>query len=163
MNKQRGFTLVELLMTLVVLSILMALAIPSFQKMMDRNAVTTTANDLLSSILLARSESVKQEKRVVVRRGSSWSEQFYVFADENNNNTYEAATDGPLIVDYRKNNPTVTISGNGTAANFIRFNSRGRATLSPGNDFFTINRNNETRYVCFSPTGRPRIQENSCS
>jgi len=163
MNKQRGFTLVELLMTVVVLSILVALAVPSFREMMDRNAVTTAANDLLSSLLLARSEAVKQEKNVIIRRGTAWKSRFYAFADENNDNTYQAGTDGPLIIDRRVNDTTVNINGNGAITTFIRFNSRGRASLSPGADFFTISKNDQTKYVCFSPTGRPRIQEDSCS
>ncbi|WP_294053714.1 prepilin-type N-terminal cleavage/methylation domain-containing protein, partial [Thiolapillus sp.] len=39
--RTQGFTLVELLMTVTVLGILTALAVPSFRGMMDRNAVTT--------------------------------------------------------------------------------------------------------------------------
>ena len=71
--RTQGFTLVELLMTVTVLGILTALAVPSFRGMMDRNAVTTTANDLLSSILLARSESIKREQPVIFSGNASFT------------------------------------------------------------------------------------------
>ena len=163
MGKQQGFTLVEVMITVLVLSILIALAIPSFREMMDRNAVVTAANDLLSSILLTRNESVKQEKNVVIRKNASWSKGYKVFADINGDNKYQSNIEAPLLLEQQTSNPTATITGNGAVAKFIRFTPRGRATLNPGNDFFTISKGNQTRYLCFSPTGRPRIQEGSCS
>ncbi len=163
MSKQRGFTLVELLMTVVVLSILIALAVPSFREMMDKNAVTTAANDLLSSVLIARSEAVKRESPVVIRKVSSWGSRYQVFNDLNGNNNFNASTESPVILDNILPDSSVTITGNGAASTYIRFNPRGRASLTTSNDYFSISKGSATRYICFSATGRPRIQEASCS
>jgi len=163
MRTEQGFTLVELLITVVVLSILVALAVPNFRGLMDRNAVVTQANDLISGILLARSEAIKRELPVVIRQVGSWNTQWIVFNDLNGNNNYNSATEAPRILNNQQTANSVTITGANNAATFIRFNSRGRATMAPGEDSFTITRNSSTRYICFSATGRPRVQEDpSC-
>lgn len=55
--EQRGFTLVELLVVVVVVGIGFSLAVPSFQGMQARNRLATQTNDLISAINLARSEA----------------------------------------------------------------------------------------------------------
>ena len=62
----RGFTLVELMVTVAVLAIIAAFAAPSFTRVIEDNRVTTQANDLLTSIALARSEAVKRGATVTI-------------------------------------------------------------------------------------------------
>ena len=59
-QRVRGFTLTELMITLAVLVILVAIAIPSFNKLILSNRLTTTANDLVGAINSARLEAVKR-------------------------------------------------------------------------------------------------------
>ena len=56
---ERGMTLVELLFTLLVLAILVAMAAPSFRDASLGGRLTATANSLLGSIQVARSEAIK--------------------------------------------------------------------------------------------------------
>ena len=60
MEKQKGFTLVELLITIVVISILLATAVPSFMQAIKNNRVTAQANSLVVSTQMARNEAVKR-------------------------------------------------------------------------------------------------------
>lgn len=60
-----GFTLMELMITLAVLGILTAIAVPSFQTLLERNRVTNETNDLLGALMLARSHAVT--RRVITR------------------------------------------------------------------------------------------------
>ena len=48
MEREKGFTLVELLITIVVVSILLATGVPSVIQMVKNNRVTTQANKLVT-------------------------------------------------------------------------------------------------------------------
>ena len=56
----RGFTLVELMITLVVAIVLIMIAVPSFKNLTLYNKLTTTANDLVNAINSARMEAIKR-------------------------------------------------------------------------------------------------------
>lgn len=58
-RQERGFTLIELMVTIAVAAILIAIAVPSFKNLTVSNALTTAANDMVGALNLARMESVK--------------------------------------------------------------------------------------------------------
>jgi type IV fimbrial biogenesis protein FimT len=51
---QRGFTMIELMVTVAVLAVLTAIALPNFRDFMRRNAVTSHTNEMLGDLLYAR-------------------------------------------------------------------------------------------------------------
>lgn len=57
--KSRGFTLVELLITIAVAAILLSIAYPSFTTVIRNNRLATTNNELLASVSLARMEAMR--------------------------------------------------------------------------------------------------------
>jgi len=65
---QAGFTLVELMITIAVLAILIALATPSFTSVINSNRLTAQANNLMADLQLARSEAVRRNRKVSVCR-----------------------------------------------------------------------------------------------
>ncbi|MEO8837619.1 MAG: GspH/FimT family pseudopilin [Herbaspirillum sp.] len=54
-----GFTLIELMVTLAVAAVLMAVAAPSFRNITISNKLTTTANDVVGAINVARMEAIR--------------------------------------------------------------------------------------------------------
>lgn len=70
----RGFTLIELMVTIVVLAILAALAAPTFNDMRDRARVRAAAEAIYSHVQFARSETLKQSRNLFVRvsAGATW-------------------------------------------------------------------------------------------
>ena len=81
MHRMRGFTLVELMVTIAVAAILLGIALPSFQTVSRNNAVRATTNDLITSINSARQQSMSMRSvaRVVPATGgwdAGWSLEF---------------------------------------------------------------------------------------
>jgi prepilin-type N-terminal cleavage/methylation domain-containing protein len=64
--KQAGFTLIELMFTIVVLAVLLGIGVPNFRDFIRNSRITSAANDLLADFALARSESVKRRVNVSV-------------------------------------------------------------------------------------------------
>ena len=56
-----GFTLVELLVTIVVLSILLGLAVPAFRSFIQNDQQWTQTNSLILSLNTARSDAIKND------------------------------------------------------------------------------------------------------
>jgi len=62
----RGFTLIELMVTIMVLAVLLGLGVPSFREAALSSRVTSYANDLVASVQLARSEAIKRNAPVTL-------------------------------------------------------------------------------------------------
>jgi type IV fimbrial biogenesis protein FimT len=60
MFQQRGFTLVELMITLAVAVVLLTIAVPSFRTITYTNKLTTAVNDVIASINTAKMEAIKR-------------------------------------------------------------------------------------------------------
>lgn len=63
----RGLTLIELMVTIAVATILLAAAAPSFQKLVAAQRMRAASYELLSHLVLARSEALKRSAPVEVR------------------------------------------------------------------------------------------------
>lgn len=95
MKTSAGFTIVELMITIVVLGIALAFAVPNMQQFIMNNRATSQVNLLSSNLSLARNEAIKQNARVVVcasedgedcaDAGSTWEGGWIIFVDRNSN------------------------------------------------------------------------------
>jgi|TARA_B110000908_G_scaffold172434_1_gene239786 type IV fimbrial biogenesis protein FimT len=73
-NGSGGFTLIELMLVVVVLSIILAIATPSFLTFVKQVRVDTAANDFTRAVALARSEATKRRQSVSLTLNSDgWS------------------------------------------------------------------------------------------
>ena len=66
MTKTRGFTLVELIVTLGVAAILLGVAVPSMRDLIHNNRLAAATNLFVSSLNIARSEAIKQGRNATV-------------------------------------------------------------------------------------------------
>ena len=150
-NNVVGITIVELVVSLAVVSILAATGVPAFSSFIQSNRLSNSAFDLLATIQLARSESVKRRTKVVLCRSAdptsatpscggsanTWTTGWLVFASGDSNSTYQAATDTLLeigLVDMRN----VTIITNGTSDNNLQYKSDGTTDEGGGTARFAV-------------------------
>lgn len=70
-----GFTLVELLITVVIIAVLAALAAPSFSAIIVNTRIKGAAQALTDGLQLARAEAIRRNERVrlVLAASSGWS------------------------------------------------------------------------------------------
>ena len=76
-RKSRGVTLIEMMVGLIIISIGMMVAMPSFKGMSSRNRVATQTNEMILAINLARSEATRRGSSVSIQaQAGSTSDEF---------------------------------------------------------------------------------------
>lgn len=71
---QRGFTLIEVLMVIVIMGVVLSLAAPSFVTFTASQKVKTASFDLYATMVFARSEALKRRATVTVTpNGGDWA------------------------------------------------------------------------------------------
>lgn len=65
-RRTRGFTILELMITVAVLAVIVGIGVPSYQDMMRRNRLAAQTNTFVGTLAIARSEAVKRGVLVTV-------------------------------------------------------------------------------------------------
>ena len=167
MNRN-GFTLVEMWLTLALLSVFAVLAAPHFNKILKRQEVDGQITELVSLFYFARSEAIKRNKVVSICKshnhhncGGTWTTGWLVFedldADGHKDINEEKLSAGKLMDGYELN-----LSAFGSTS-YIRFLHTG-LTDSHNGGFTVCPENSDrslARAVIFTKTGRVRTSKDS--
>lgn len=122
-DNQPGFSLIELMVTLAIASILMMVAIPSFNESVKSSRLSTSINGLAASLNLARSESIKRNLPVTVRKsGAEWESGWNIFTDNTGTAGVKDGTD-VLIRSYDGVPGGYTLRA--TYTNFVTYQASG--------------------------------------
>jgi type IV fimbrial biogenesis protein FimT len=174
MNRQTGFTLLELMTAVAIAAVLLVVALPNYQQMVKNNCLTTDANSLVTSLQQARSEAVKRSTTTTLtatnagNASNEWGLGWKVTIDEdrNGNGTLDAGEDydgdGVLsnsalvrevsltctatTVDEPANTTSITYDSSGFPSTSAKFNVCDDRTGETG------------RQVSISFTGRPSTE-----
>lgn len=66
LQKSYGFSLIELMVAITVLAVLLGVGLPSFNNVIQNSRSTALANEIVTSLNLARSEAVKRTQSIMV-------------------------------------------------------------------------------------------------
>lgn len=162
---QRGFTLVELMITLAVVAILVALAAPPFQSFVENNRSVTATNEFLSALTLTRSEAVKRDRVTVLCASSdgatctgAWNEGWIAFEDANGNGALDGGEEIFLVAEERGGG--VSIVGTAGVATSYAYGPTGRAAQGIGTGHWDIDvYGRHPRVITVGRTGRAKVSE----
>lgn len=155
---EQGFTLVELMVTIALVAILLAIAVPSFSTLIESSRERATRDTLVSSIYAAKQQALSKRINVYLcptTNGTScnaalvWGSDWLVYEDIDDNNNF---SNGDIIVSYVDSKTTQIRSTTGQ----IRFSPTGH---SDANTFLVCSNTDNTivYQIVLSRMGRVRI------
>jgi len=146
--RECGFTLVEMLVTVSVIGVLLAIAAPGMRQLSLNQGVKTAAFDIFSALIYARSEAIKRPGETVTLQpvsgsGGSWLTGFYVsdgavtlrtwtvpssvtLTDKNSLTSISFGKDGHLTGTLPKLEVNLASSVNGVSPRCIQVDLTGR-------------------------------------
>jgi len=172
-----GVTFIELLVVMSIATILLSVAVPSFNSTLQAGRFASISNSYLVNLHLARSESIKRNNRVALCKSADgascttsggWDQGWIVFHDVNNN---AQADVGEEILRVNESLPTSwVLRGNTPVVDYVSYAPSGGAKRT--NDAFQAGTltlckvsaiASETRSIVVSATGRPRVEKGTVS
>jgi type IV fimbrial biogenesis protein FimT len=169
MRSERGVTMLELLVTLTIAGILLAIGAPSLVDFLSTNRVASASNQLMGSLGFARSEAIKRGRTVTLCKSADgtscttlggWEQGWIVFPDGSTQGIIDG-TDAPLKVVQAFSG--LTISGGGNFPNWFSYLANGSgdgATLNNGT--FSLCNSPNGRNIIINDTGRVRSSAVAC-
>lgn len=137
---QAGFTMTELLVTMGIAAMLMAIGVPSYRYVTYSNRVSGEINSLLGDLQYARSEAVKEGQQVTMCPANSslsgcagstaWQSGWIIFSDVNSNQTVASVANILRVRLAFSSKPTDTLVSD-NSLQFVSFNREGFATAFP--------------------------------
>lgn len=162
---KNGFTIIELMLTIAVIAVVLAVGVPSFSTAIQNNRLISQSNSLIGALNYARSEAVKLGQNNVTICGSStgaacntgnWESGYLIFRD----------TDGDGAVDVGETILRVeqALSGGNTlrTAGFpssqrVSFNSQGMVSTTGSFKLCDDRGANEAKALVINISGQTRV------
>jgi type IV fimbrial biogenesis protein FimT len=178
-QKQHGFTLYELLITLLVIGIVLTIGVPNLSDFTRNSRITGTANDLHSSFMVARSEAARAKTSVTICAssdpfdaagcdGASFNDGWIIFVDINGDIDRAGTNENVLRAHPKVDDNIDIVTNNGATYFSFAANGLGRGNINgPAFEKATIcdERNNivaaggssAARLLVVTPVGRSTI------
>ena len=164
-----GFTLVELVVVLIIVSILTLIAAPAMNSLIESNKLTTLTNDLIADINLSRSTAIARNAQVGMcssagsgtscGASTNWGASgWLLFVDADASGTW---SNGDTII--RTHEAAPTNSALTSPLNLVFITRLGTMATGSAGSFIICNSSiGKSRTIVIATTGRPNITAGSC-
>ena len=159
----RGFTLIELMVTIAILAIALGIAVPNLQEFVRRNNLAAATNNMVSSLALARSEAVRRAARVTVA-ADDWAGGWQVFVDTGTAGDPSEADDTVLRVYQPNASGAAAITLDDDTSGYVSYLPSGVSDVNggSGSGSFEVSLDGNARLICINNTGRVRTTSGTC-
>ena len=167
-SPQRGFTLVEVMVVVLVVAVLMAIAAPGFQELIGNNRMISEVYALRATLSHARTESMARRAPVVVcptangaacADSDNWSTGYLVFVDTDDDNAPDPNDPDEEVIQRETEERSVDILFD-NANRRIRFDAEGLALNFEGTFTFcdqrAVDNAAKARALIVNPVGSLR-------
>jgi type IV fimbrial biogenesis protein FimT len=172
MNRQKGFTIVEMLTVSLIVAILLGIGVPSYKYVGNQNRMSMEVNSLLADLQFARSEALREGKGVTAcastngtgcTGGATWGTGWLVYSNPNGVANPPVGTVLRIRARFIGTTPD-SLAATPNAVTRVTFNREGFASAATGGGpigFLTTKfllteqtgSNNYTRCLLVSPVG----------
>ena len=170
---ERGYSLLELMIVIVLIGIIMAIALPAGRDFIVQSRLTAQTNTLITDILYARSEAGNRGLSVVLcpmadatscsASNADWAINRYTFVDTNGNGGQDSGEGRLKTATPMPKGLTLTAQGFNDATR-IRFNNTGGLLPLGSSGSFKLCAEGASsgRLVSVGINGRPTSNRVSC-
>jgi type IV fimbrial biogenesis protein FimT len=145
-KRGRGFTLVELIISIAIAAIIMAILAPQLQKMMTRNRLNGAARQIVNDLMNSRMKASSQNNRFRVIFLDN--HRYMIHDDDNNNNSVDTG-EATITKDIASSYRDVTFSSTANPIFYPRGTSWGTT--------ITVSNSIGSKTVSVSTAGRVKI------
>lgn len=124
--QEQGLTLIELMVTLALAALLLAIAVPAFDQALQNSRTTAQVNELVANLQVTRSEAVTRGIPATFRTtGADWSSAAEIVADVNEDGDLNDAEDLIQTLDFVSNATLTATDENANAVTAVTFTAAG--------------------------------------
>ncbi|MFP4393018.1 MAG: GspH/FimT family pseudopilin [Desulfohalobiaceae bacterium] len=162
-----GLTLLEMVMVMAILSIIVAIGVPSLSGLTKNSRLTSQANEFIATLHLARSEALKRGEQVVVCRSADlescasngdWDQGWIVFVDFDEDKA--RSSDEELLRTKEALKGRSTLIGGENLKEKVIFLPNGASNQNGG---ITLCNDQDGLKMLIIRSGRVRTEEVGCS